>query len=42
MTDEGASRGVSTGTSGSNWRYSSNILYPKFYGIDVRYRIRDF
>ncbi|MCZ6708855.1 MAG: TonB-dependent receptor, partial [Gammaproteobacteria bacterium] len=42
VTDEGASRGVSTGTSGSNWRYSSNILYPKFYGIDVRYRIRDF
>ena len=38
VTDEGASRGVSTGTGGSNWRYSTNYLYPRFAGVDIRYR----
>lgn len=42
LTDEGAARGIGSPAAANNWRQSAFYLYPRFYGIDVTYRMTDF
>ena len=39
VTDEGATRDIGTTTDGSNFRQTAAYLYPRFYGVDVRYEL---
>jgi iron complex outermembrane receptor protein len=40
LTDEKMLRGVGSGGESSNWRQEGTILYPRFYGLDVKYTWR--
>jgi outer membrane receptor protein involved in Fe transport len=42
VTDEGATRGIGSPGADNNWRQAVFYLYPRFYGIDVTYRLTDF
>lgn len=37
--DEVNSRGIGTGTAASDWQLTASSLYPRFYGLDVTYRM---
>lgn len=41
VTDEGRARGFGTATVGSNYNLSADFLYPRFYGLDVTFRIQN-
>ncbi|MFU8816795.1 MAG: TonB-dependent receptor [Pseudomonadales bacterium] len=38
VTDDDPLRNLSNSTEVNNWRMTGSTLYPRFYGLDVRYR----
>jgi outer membrane receptor protein involved in Fe transport len=38
VTDDDPLRNLSNATEANNWRMTGSTLYPRFYGIDVKYR----
>ena len=36
--DNAGIRGIGTSTASGNWRQTSDVLYPRFYGLDVTFR----
>jgi outer membrane receptor protein involved in Fe transport len=38
VTDDDPLRNLSNATESNNWRLTGSTLYPRFYGIDVKYR----
>ncbi|MGE0621324.1 MAG: TonB-dependent receptor [Pseudomonadales bacterium] len=39
VTEEGAARGIGTPTASGNWQLTADYLYPRFYGVDVTFRL---
>ena len=37
--DDLSARDIGSGTAASDWQYTASALYPRFYGMDVRFRI---
>ncbi len=35
--DERMYRGIDTGTAANNFRYTAQLLYPRYWGVDIRY-----
>jgi len=42
VTDEQNVRGISSGGSGTNWRMTGAILYPRYWGVDIKYNFGDY